>query len=269
MYPTFTRGIPQQKPNDAFIQQFIDDISDVIVAILERRFNEAIVAASSSSNPNIATNAWLTTLGLPTMTWYAGQAVAEGAIVLDSNSPLAAQICTTAGTTGTTIPAFSAVFGATTTDNTVVWTNIGQTRQLRVLERGNRYGAASQLGAILASFGVASAAKLAEEYTKADWIPFCSELNAESKSGKPKVYGAFDFLFDPKSNVQTPRPQLIAIAGADQPVGATPDTEGISAVFGKFGIDMGRQPPNSFGWRNMEFGIIFACMLFFLGSYWR
>lgn len=238
LYPTFQRRVPNQKPPDTLIQQFIDDTGDILIAILERRFNGAITALSSASN---VTNLWLASLGLPNMTWYAQQPVALGATVLDSNSPLGVQQCTGAGTTGAEIPSFNAVFDNTTTDGSVTWTNIGQSRQMRVLERGNRYGAASQLGAVMASFGVASASKLADEYTKADWNPFCNELNAEDKNGKPKAYGMFDFLFDPLASVQTPRPLLSGIAGADQPFGAGPCQEGISSWFGKYGIDYGRR----------------------------
>ena len=236
LYPTFKRGVPNQQPPDAYIQQFIDDVGDVLISILERRFSEAI---SQVSPPTV--NAWLASLGLPNASWYPGQHVAPGLVVLDSNSPLAAQACTGAGTTGSAPPGFNPIIGGTTTDNGATWTNIGQSRQLGVLERGNRYGAASQLGAIMASFGVSSAAKLQEEYTDADWKPFCNELNAEDKNGKPKAYGMFDVLFDPLASVQTPRPILTGIAGGDQPFGIGPREEGISAVFGKFGVDMGRR----------------------------
>ncbi len=240
LYPTFRRGIPNQQPPDSFIQQFIDDIADVIIAVLERRFNQAITGVST-----VSISPWLLSLGLPNATWYANQPVTVGTVVLDSNLPMAAQSCTAAGTTGSNFPSFSPVYGQTTTDGTVTWTNIGQSRQLRVLERGNRYGAASQLGAILASFGVASAAKFAEEYVQSDWKPFIGELNAEDKNGKPKAYGLFDFLFDPSASVQTPRPLMTGVAGADQPFGIAPAQEGISSFFGKFGIDFGRASQGS------------------------
>lgn len=240
LYPTFRRGIPNQQPPDSYIQQFIDDIADVIIGVLERRFNQAISSVST-----VSVNPWLASLGLPNATWYADQPVTVGTVVLDSNLPMGAQLCTTAGTTGSTPPSFNGIYEGTTTDGTVTWTNIGQSRQLRVLERGNRYGAASQLGAVMASFGVASAAKLADEYRKADWEPFIGELNAEGKSGKPKAYGLFDFLFDPSSSVQTPRPLMTGVAGADQPFGVAPAQEGISSFFGKFGIDFGRSSQGS------------------------
>ena len=242
LYPSFQRGVPNQKPSDQFIQQFIDDTGDMLIAILERRFNQAISQVSS-----LGVNPWLATIGLPNATWYPGQPVAVGVVVLDNNSPLAAQACTGAGTTGTVTPSFNPILGKTTTDGNVTWTNMGQSRQLRVLERGNRYGAASQLGAVMASFGVQGAAKLAEEYTDADWKPFCAELNSEDLKGKPKASGLFDFLFDPLSSVQTPRPLMQGIAGNDQPFGIGPCQEGIGGYFGLYGIDYGRRGFNDQG----------------------
>ena len=236
LYPSFKRGVPNQQPSDTFIQQFIDDTADMLIAILERRFNQAIAQVSQ-----FGVNPWLALLGLPNMTWYPQQPVAVGMTVLDGNSPLAVQVCTGTGQTGQGFPSFNPVFGKTTIDGGVTWTNAGQSRQLRVLERGNRYGAASQLGAVMASFGVASASKLADEYTTADWRPFCAELNSEDMKGKPKASGLFDFLFDPLSSVQTPRPLMQGIAGADQPFGIGPIQEGVSSWFGKFGVDFGRR----------------------------
>jgi len=42
MFPTFQRGITQQKPSDALIQQYIDDVASEMNAIIDRRFAEAI-----------------------------------------------------------------------------------------------------------------------------------------------------------------------------------------------------------------------------------
>jgi hypothetical protein len=44
MFPTFTRGTPQQNPPDSLIQTFIDDVAGDIDAVLQRRFNEAVQA---------------------------------------------------------------------------------------------------------------------------------------------------------------------------------------------------------------------------------
>lgn len=246
LYPTFQRGVPNQKPPDTLIQQTIEDFADVIIAILERRFNEAITAVGTIDQ-------WLISLGLPNKDWAAGITINAGDIVLDSNDPMSAQQAQGAGTTGTTLPVFASTFGGNIADGTVSggWNNIGQTRQLSVLERGNRYGSASQIGRIMSAFGVTAAAKLADEYNEADWQPFRAELNAEQIDkrfrGQPKDYGMYDALFDPLANVQTPRPLLTGIAGGDQPVGVAPDQEAVSAVFGKFGIDFGRHSQGS-GW---------------------
>jgi hypothetical protein len=42
MFPTFVRGTVQQKPSDALIQQYIDDVASEMNAIIDRRFAEAI-----------------------------------------------------------------------------------------------------------------------------------------------------------------------------------------------------------------------------------
>jgi hypothetical protein len=46
MFPTFVRGTTQQKPQDSLIQQYIDDVASELNAIIDRRFAEAITAAS-------------------------------------------------------------------------------------------------------------------------------------------------------------------------------------------------------------------------------
>ena len=234
MYPTWQRGVPNQKPSDGVVKQFINDVADIIIAILERRFNESILGVGSLSQ-------WLVSLGLPNKNWQPNLNVSIGDIILDENDPMSAQQAQNNGTTGANSAVLSSTFGVSSTDGTVVWLNVGQSRQLGVLERGNRYGAASQLGAVFAGFSVASALNLAKEYTKADWIPFKCELNAETEKGEPKDYGTFDVLFDPLANVQTPRPLLSGIAGGDRIVGEAADREGVSSVFSKFGVDFGRQ----------------------------
>ncbi|HEX5481944.1 MAG TPA: hypothetical protein VFZ08_04890 [Terriglobia bacterium] len=42
MFPAFVRGIPQQRPSDVLIQQYIDDVAGEINAVLSRRFTEVI-----------------------------------------------------------------------------------------------------------------------------------------------------------------------------------------------------------------------------------
>ncbi len=59
MFPNFVRGTPQQKPGDALIQTYIDDVGAELNAILDRRFAEGVTAPPY--NGSIA--AWLTGLG--------------------------------------------------------------------------------------------------------------------------------------------------------------------------------------------------------------
>jgi len=236
LFPSWQRGTPSQKPSDTIAQQFIDDIADVIFAILERRFNEAISGVGTST-------AWLTSLGLPDIKWYPNFPVAKGDIVVDNNDPMSAQQAQNPGSTGTTPPSFSSAYGVSIIDGGVTWMNIAQSRQFRVLERGNRYGAAAQLGVVLAAYGVKNVADLADEYAKTDWEPFKRELNAENKDGKPLPYGPYDYLFDPEASVQTPRPLLQFVAGGDMPVGVAPAQEGLGVAFSKWGIDFGRHSP--------------------------
>ncbi len=42
MFPTFVRGTAQQKPTDAQIQQYLDDVAAELDAVLQRRFSETI-----------------------------------------------------------------------------------------------------------------------------------------------------------------------------------------------------------------------------------
>ncbi len=58
-------------------------------------------------------------------TWTATTVKASGNIVKATASPLYAFRCTTAGTTGATEPTWPATVGATVTDGTVTWTNVG------------------------------------------------------------------------------------------------------------------------------------------------
>ncbi len=58
MFPTFLRGTPQQKPSDALIQQYIDDVAGDIDAVLLRRF----VTLSGGQTPSQALTAFLAAL---------------------------------------------------------------------------------------------------------------------------------------------------------------------------------------------------------------
>ncbi|PYV23201.1 MAG: hypothetical protein DMG24_14640 [Acidobacteria bacterium] len=59
MFPTFARGGANQKPSDALIQQYLDDVTAEINAVLDRRFAESIAAPPSSGS----VSAWLVALG--------------------------------------------------------------------------------------------------------------------------------------------------------------------------------------------------------------
>src|SRR5215831_2802122 len=75
-------------------------------------------------------------LGLPLITLFnwssvAGNPVTLGTTIFPDNPVVpgqtSSQICTTAGTAGTTIPTFSNIAGQTTNDGSVVWTILGDT----------------------------------------------------------------------------------------------------------------------------------------------
>ena len=71
-----------------------------------------------------------------------------------------------------------------------------------MLERINRYGAATQLGQTLASFGVAAVRELAQD-CDARYGELLGELNARDKSGQPMPSGLYDRLFDVSAQTQT------------------------------------------------------------------
>lgn len=71
---------------------------------------------------NSASVALPAAIGTTNPSWSASLPRSVGAIVVDSNGNL--QRCTTAGTSGSTAPAWSTSLNATTTDGTVVWTLI-------------------------------------------------------------------------------------------------------------------------------------------------
>jgi hypothetical protein len=253
MYPAFQRNAqsatkPVQKPADGLIQQFIDDIASVIQGVLERRFQESIHELASDD-----VSAWLYGLGLPNRSWYQSTAYAIGDSILDENSPMGIWIVKTAGTSGDSAPRFPSSGGADTSDGSAAWKSASQTAQFRVLERGNRYGAAAQLGRVLATLNMGGADRLATEYKDADWQPFIDELNAKPVGGggsrslsrammmeSLQGGGAFDYLFDPHSKVATPRPLMMSVPGGDQDISSAPADSGASSFFGKFGIDFGR-----------------------------
>lgn len=164
MFPAFTRGTPQQKPTDALIQQYIDDVASDIDAILQNRYGEIINQQFGGSFTTFQT-----------------------ALSADAQN---------------------------------------------VLERINRYGGAAQLGQTLATFGVASAERLANDFQSAfkNLIDELRAVDAKGISGG----GIYDHLFDPQSSTPSPRPGLQGVAGGDQARGQTPADSGMSNFFGKF-----------------------------------
>ncbi len=107
------------------------------------------------------------------------------------------------------------------------------TDALNVLEKINRYGAASQLGSTLATFGVASAERLGKDF-EGEYEELRDRLEAVGKDGRPLASGLYDHLFDPEAAIQSPRPGLAGIAGGDMPRGETARDQGMSDYFSKF-----------------------------------
>ncbi|HUY12401.1 MAG TPA: hypothetical protein VMX16_02070 [Terriglobia bacterium] len=225
MFPSFARGTPQQKPPDALIQQYIDDAAGDIDASLLRRFAETIQQNSSGSF-----SGFLSGLLVASNIWQPDTSYGPAVLALDSNGN--PQLAFVAGTSGTTVPTWSTVSGGYTTDGSVTWQNVSNDAS-RILEKINRYGAAAQLGATLATFGMAGGRDLAQSL-EVEYEGLVEALNARDKSGRPLDSGLYDYLFDPLSRVQSPRPGFRGIAGGDQPKGQTPADLGMSNFFGKF-----------------------------------
>lgn len=225
MFPSFARGTPQQKPPDTLIQQYIDDVAGDINASLLRRFAEAIQQSGGGSF-----SSFLSGLLVASNLWQPSTSYAAAVLVLDSNAN--PQLAFVAGTSGPSAPAWSTVSGDYTPDGSVTWQNVSNDA-CQILEKINRYGAAAQLGATMATFGVAGARDVAQSL-EAEYEGLLEALNARDKSGKPLDSGLYDYLFDPQSRVQSPRPGLRGIAGGDQSSGQTPADLGMSNYFGKF-----------------------------------
>jgi plasmid stabilization system protein ParE len=104
---------------------------------------------------------------------------------------------------------------------------------LNLLEKINRYGAASQLGLALATMGVASAERLARDF-ESEFRKLCSDLSALNDQGDPASGGLYDHLFDIRAATPSPRAGLQGTAGGDQPKDQTCRDRGLSNFFGKF-----------------------------------
>jgi hypothetical protein len=99
------------------------------------------------------------------------------------------------------------------------------------LEQVERYGAAAQLGYVLASVGgskglIANADRIQEDFNKL-W----NDLNATDKDGKPLVAGPYDRYFDFVAKLESPRPLLSATSGADQPAHQVAQDLGLNNQF--------------------------------------
>lgn len=100
-----------------------------------------------------------------------------------------------------------------------------------VLEKINRFGAAAQLGFVLATLGSKSTAVLAEK-CQADYEQMRDALDARGRNGEPLMSGAYDRFFDAKARVGTPRSGLASVTGADQPKDQVPADLGLNMPFG-------------------------------------
>src|SRR5579863_1116213 len=228
MFPFFVRGTAQQKPSDALIQRYIDDVAAEVDAVLDRRFNELIQGYGPAPPANF--QSFLAALPATTVLWQASTPYAAGALILDSNGGL--QQVATPGTSGASAPNWSTTPGASTADSTVVWVNATGDAS-RILEKINRYGAAAQLGQTLATFGLTSARSTAQCFA-GDYATLVNDLDARDAKGAPLASGRYDHLFDPQARTETPRPGLKSVAGGDQPDDQRPVDTGSSQVFGKF-----------------------------------
>jgi len=102
-----------------------------------------------------------------------------------------------------------------------------------ILEKINRYGAAAQLGEVLATFGVASARELGKVFRE-NYLEMLNELDARDANGRPLASGRYDKQFDSLARTETPRPAFQAIAGGEQDARQTSTEAGLSNAFGKF-----------------------------------
>jgi hypothetical protein len=209
MFPTFIRGIPQQKPNDDLIQQYIDDIAADINAVLSQRFQLAI------NDPGDGTlTGWLRTFPVTSTPWRSTALYNVGDLILDAGTEV--QQVTNAGLSGDNLPVFSEVVGGPTPDGTVIWKNVSNDTS-RILERINRYGGACQLAQTLGTFGNTAAREQGKDFCS-QYQYLIYELGGLDKDGKPKQEGGmYDYLFDPESGVESPRSALTADTGIGTP----------------------------------------------------
>jgi hypothetical protein len=99
-----------------------------------------------------------------------------------------------------------------------------------VLEKINRYGAAAQLGLVLATLGSKSTAVLAEKF-QADFERMRNALDSRDEDGAPLFSGAYDRFFDSKARVESPRPGISVSTGSDRQQGETAADRGLNMPF--------------------------------------
>jgi hypothetical protein len=113
------------------------------------------------------------------------------------------------------------------------WQAPFSTDQMNLLEKINRYGACAQLAEVFETYGIAAAARVATGFEDG-FRELTNKLNARDPEGKPLAQGGdYDYLFDPRAKVETPRPQLGGIAGGDRGPGDTANDNSTS-VFKKW-----------------------------------
>ena len=162
-FPSFQRGVTNQKPSDTTITTWIADVAGEIEAVLLRRFGESINEAGGSL------------------------AVWEAAL------PAAATA---------------------------------------LLEKVNRYGAAAQLGSVLATLGANNLKAVADTLDR-NYNQMLKALDARAADGKPLASGPYDRYFDVLARIETPRPVLRGVGGAEQPQGQTSADLGYSNLFSR------------------------------------
>jgi hypothetical protein len=112
----------------------------------------------------------------------------------------------------------------------ILWLNNLDPLAIAVLEKINRYGAAAQLGLVLATLGSKSTAVLAEKL-QADYERMRNALDSRDEDGAPLFSGAYDRFFDSMARVESPRPGISVSTGSDQASGETAADRGLNMPF--------------------------------------
>ena len=126
--------------------------------------------------------------------WVASTAYALGAIVRPTAAPTDASVfyyeCTTAGTSGTTEPAWPTTDGTTVTDNTAVWT-----ARLRItykaMETGYPTSGTLQKAVYKSSFGATEANYIWNEWSVMNGATAAKNMNRKVESLGTKTTGTW------------------------------------------------------------------------------